>query len=151
MAIKKVYYAGKCIMTVDMDYVKEDSIYEYFNEFFGMLQEKAYKEFEIENRYESEARKVWKGYEWICELKDQVEQKLDKEIAVDSWDKMTEKVELLYSIMKDKLNADEFELFKKLRNEEVQCFNKLEQDFFAGEGCLDYVWIEKNGRKDWMF
>lgn len=50
MGIKKVYYGGKCIMTVDMDYVKEDSMYEYLNEILRMLQERAYKEFDVEKR-----------------------------------------------------------------------------------------------------
>lgn len=50
MGIKKVYYGGKCIMTVDMDYVKEDSMYEYLNEILRMLQERAYKEFDGEKR-----------------------------------------------------------------------------------------------------
>ena len=151
MDVKKVYYDGKCVMTVDMDYVKDDSMYEYLNEIFGMFQERAYKEFDVENRYESEARKVWKGNENLYELKNQVEQKIDKEIEDDSFEKCFEKVEQLFCIMKEKLNADEYELFKKLRNEEVRCLNDLEQNFFAGKGCLDYVWIEQNGKKDYRF
>ena len=138
MSVAKVYYNGKCVMSVDMDYVKEDSMYEYLNEVFGMFQERAYKEFDVENRYESEARKVWKGNEGLYELKNQVEQQIEQEIPADSF----ERVEQLFCIMKEKLNADEFEVFSKLRNEEVCCFNDLEQNFYVGEGCLDYVWIE---------
>ena len=146
-----MYYDGKCIMTVDMDYVKEDSMYEYLNEIFGMFQERAYKDFNVENRYESEARKVWKGNEDIYELMNKIEQNLEQEIKVDILEKVLEKEEKLFCIMKEKLNDDEFELFKKLRNEEVRCFNDLEHSFFAGKGCLDYVWIEHNSKKDNCF
>ena len=151
MDIKKVYYDGKCIMTVDMDYVKEDCMYEYLNEILGMFQERAFKEFDLENKYESEARKIWEGNESLYELKNQVEQKIEQEIVADSLEKCFEKVDLLFCTMKEKLNADEFELFKKLRNEEVRCLNNLEQNFYAGKGCFDYVWVEQNGEKDFMF
>lgn len=151
MAIRKVYYDGKCIMTVDMDYVKEDGMREQLNDIFGMFQERAYKEFNVESRYEAESRKVWDGNENLCALKDQIEQKLEQEIEADSFEKCLEKVDRLFEIMKEKLNDDEFVLFKKLRNEEITCFNNLEQEFFAGEGCFDYVWIDENGKKDWRF
>ena len=105
MAVKKVYYDGKCIMTVDMDYAQEDSIREYLNE--------------IEE--------------------DSIERKIEKGLR---------EVEQLFCAMKEILNADEFELFKKLRNEEVHCLNDLETKFFAGNGCLDYVWVEYNGEKE---
>ena len=153
---KKVYYDGKCIMTVDMDYAKEDSIREYLNEILGAFKERAYEEFDIENRFESEVRKIWQGNEHIYELKNQIEQKIkqesEQEIEDDSIDRKIEKglreVEQLFSAMKEILNADEFELFKKLRNEEVHCLNDLETKFFAGNGCLDYVWVEYNGEKE---
>ena len=29
MKIEKVYYNGKCVMTVDMDYIDGDSMYDY--------------------------------------------------------------------------------------------------------------------------
>ncbi len=36
MNIEKVYYNGKCIMTVDMDYIDRDSVnYEYLQEILG--------------------------------------------------------------------------------------------------------------------
>ena len=151
MSVAKVYYNGKCVMAVDMEYVKEDSMYEYLNEIFGMFQDRAYKEFDVENKYESEARKVWKGNEDLYELKIQVEQQIEQEILADSFEKCFERVERLFCIMKEKLNADKFEVFSKLQNEEVRCFNELEQNFYAGEGCFDYVWIEWNGRKKYMF
>ena len=53
--------------------------------------------------------------------------------------------------MKEKLNAEEFEIFKKLRNKEVKALNDFETNFYAGTGCLDYVWVEKNGKKDYRF
>ena len=147
MDISKVYYNGKCIMTVDMDYVEEDIMYEYLNEILGKFQEKAYKEFDLESKYKSEAKKVWEGHEDLYELKNQAEQKVEQEIEVDSFEKYDEQVEQLFRIMKEKLNAEEFELFKKLRNEEVRRFNDLECNFYAGNGCFDYVWVEWNGRK----
>ena len=147
MAVKKLFYDEKCIMTVDMDYVKEDIMYEYLNEIFGMFQERAYQEFDIKSRYEFEARKVWKGNEDLYELMNQVEQQIDQEIEIGGF----EKVELLFSRMKERLNEEEFELFRKLRNEEVTSYNNLETDFFAGNGCLDYVWVERNGKKGYNF
>ena len=143
MAIEKVYYNGKCIMTVDMDYVKEDSMYEYLNEIYGMFHDRAYKEFGIENKIKSEVRKVWKENEDLYELKNQVEQKVEQAFE----DNPFEKEEQLYRIMKERLNDEEFELFTKLRNEEVKCFNKLEQNYFEGKDCLGYVWVERNGQK----
>lgn len=53
--------------------------------------------------------------------------------------------------MKEKLNTEEFEIYKKLRDEEVKAFNNYEQNFYAGTGSLDYVWVEKNGKKDYRF
>ena len=39
MNIEKVYYNGKCIMTVDMDYIDRDSVnYEYLQEILGGFQ-----------------------------------------------------------------------------------------------------------------
>lgn len=114
MDIKKVYYGGKCIMTVDMDYVNEDSMYEYLNEIFGMFQERAYREFDVEKRYESEARKVWEGNEDLYELKNQVEQELEQEFEQEdeqeieadlfkAFEKEQEKLELLALIIRSRM------------------------------------------------
>lgn len=151
MAIKKLFYDSKCIMTVDMDLVKEDSIHECLNEIFGMLQEKAYEEFGVEKRYEVEARKIWKGYENIYELMNQVEHQIKQESVIESIEDGLEELNKLYNIMQEKLNAEEFEIFKKLRNEEVRYWNDSDTNFFTGEGCLDYVWVEHNGKKQCMF
>ena len=139
MDIAKVYYHGKCIMTLDMDYVKGDIIFDYLNEVLGKLQEMAFKEFDLETIYESEAKKVWNGNEELYKLKNQVEQEIESEGF--------EQVEQLFDIMKERLNDEDFDLFKKLRNEDIICYNKLEIDFYAGEGGLDYVWVERNGQK----
>lgn len=130
-------------MTVDMDYVEKESEYECLNDCLGMFKERAFEEFKLENKYKTEIEKIWKGNEYLYELKNQVEQEVEGNPY--------EKVEQLFCIMKEKLNADEFELFKKLRNEEVISYNNFETDFYAGKGCLDYVWVEKNGKKDYMF
>lgn len=37
-----------------------------------------------------------------------------------------------------------------MRNEEVKSYNNFEQNFYAGKGCLDYVWVEKNDEKHYV-
>lgn len=108
-----------------------------------IFKERAFKEFDFENRYMSEARIVWKGNEDLFELKNKVEQEVEQSAEGDGF----ENVEQLFSIMKERLNDEEFEVFKKLRNKEVICYNELETKFYAGNGCIDYVWVERNGRK----
>lgn len=141
MNIEKVYYNGKCIMTVDMDYIDRDSVnYEYLQEILGGFQERAFEEFDLENKYiKTEITKIWAGYENIYELKNKVEQEAEKVFEDDCF----KKVDRLFDIMKEKLNTEEFEIFKKLRDEEVKAFNNYEQNFYAGTGSLDYVWVEK--------
>lgn len=139
MDIAKIYYHGKCVMTVDMDYVEEDTMREYLEEILGIFQDRAFKEFDIDTKFESEARKVWKGNEDLYELKNQVEKELESEGI--------EKENQLYDVMKERLDAEKYDLFKKLRNEEVICYNKLEVDFYAGTGCMDYVWVERRGKR----
>lgn len=36
MKIEKVYYNGKCVMIVDMDYIDRDSMYEHLQEILGL-------------------------------------------------------------------------------------------------------------------
>lgn len=151
MNVVKAYYNGNCVMTVDMDYVDSDSTKEYLQEILGSFKEKAFEEFDLENRCKTEIEKIWKGNENLYELKNQVEQKIEQEVEVDCFEKLFEKVEQLFCIMKEKLNDDEFELFKKLRSEEVNFYNNFDLNFYAGDGCLDYVWVEKNGKKDYKF
>lgn len=139
MDIAKIYYHGKCVMTVDMDYVEEDSMREYLEDILGIFQDRAYKEFDIDTKFESEARKIWKGNEDLYELKNQVEKELESEGI--------EKENQLYDVMKERLDAEKYDLFKKLRNEEVICYNKLEVDFYAGTACMDYVWVERRGKR----
>lgn len=143
MAIKKMYYNGKCIMTVDMDYIQDDSMYEYLHEILGNFKDRAMVEFDIENKFEDEAKKVWKGKENWYELLLQVE----KEVEGEGF----EKIDQVLSRIKEKLNDEEYKLFKELRNEYVTCYNNLENDFYAGTGCLDYVWVEHNGEKRGSF
>lgn len=147
MNIEKLFYNGKCVMTVDMDYCKDDKMREYLQEFVGIFQEKAFKEFEIDSKLEIEIKKMWIGNEAIYELKNQVEEKLEQEYTDDPF----EKVEQLFKIMEEKLSTEEFNIFKKIRNKEVDFYNESETNFYAGDGAMDYVWIEKNGRKDWRF
>lgn len=80
-------------------------------------------------------------------MKNQVEQEVEQEGEGDAF----EKLDQLLCIMEKKLTADEFELFKKLRNEEVDIWNEFENNFYTGEGCLDYVWVESNGKKYYSF
>lgn len=136
-------------MTVDMDYIDRDSVnYEYLQEILGAIQEMAFEEFDLENRYiKTEIVKIWAGNENLYELKNKVEQEIEKTVEGDGF----EKTEQLFRVMQEKLNADEFEIFKKLRNEEVKFCNNFEQNFYGGTGCLDYVWVEKNGKKDFKF
>lgn len=49
--------------------------------------------------------------------------------------------------MEEKLSTEEFNIFKKIRNEEVVFYNESERNFYVGDGAMDYVWVEKNGRK----
>ncbi len=94
------------------------------------------------------------GNESLFELKNQIEQENKQEIEADvfkAFEKEQEKIELLFARIKERLNEEEFELFRKLRNEEVTSYNDLEQKFFAGKGCFDYVWVEWNGQKNFMF
>ena len=146
MAIKKIFYNGKCVLTIDMDFVKEDAMYEALDNLLGMFKERAFEEFHLEEQYEAKVKSVWHGYEYIYELKNQVEKELEKEFE----DEPFQKIEQLYSIMEEKLNDEEYEIFKKLRSEDVGCYNKLEGDFYAGAGCLDYVWVECNGKKSFL-
>lgn len=139
MDIAKIYYNGTCVMTVDMDYVEEDSMREYLEEILGIFQDRAFKEFDIDTKFESEAKKVWKGNEDLYELMNQVEKGLESEGI--------EKQEQLFDIMKEKLDNEKYSMFKKLRNEYVVCYNKLDVDFYAGSGCIDYVWVERRGQK----
>lgn len=80
MNIEKVYYNGKCIMTVDMDYIDRDSVnYEYLQEILGGFQERAFEEFDLENKYiKTEITKIWAGYENIYELKIKLNKRLRK-------------------------------------------------------------------------
>lgn len=80
-------------------------------------------------------------------MKNKVEQKIEKTVEGDGF----EKTEQLFRVMQEKLNADEFEILKKLRNEEVKSYNNFEQNLYGGTGCLDYVWVEKSGKKDFKF
>lgn len=139
MDIAKLYYNGKCVMTVDMDCVEEDNMREYLDEILGIFQERAFKEFDIDAKFEAEVRKVWKGNEDLYEMKNQVE----KEIESEGF----EKIEQLFDVMKERLSAEKYELFGRLRGEDVKCYNRLETDFYAGTGCIDYVWVERNGKK----
>ena len=88
-------------------------------------------------------------------MEQKIKQEREQEIEEDSIERKIEKglreVEQLFCAMKEILNADEFELFKKLRNEEVHCLNDLEAKFYAGNGCLDYVWVDDNGKKKYGF
>lgn len=147
MNIEKLFYNGKCVMTVDMDYCKDDIMYEYLEEIVGIFKDKAFKEFDIDSKIELEIKKMWIGNEAIYELKNQVEEKLEQEYTDDPF----EKVEQLFKIMEEKLNTEEFNIFKNIRNKEVDFYNESEINFYAGDGSMDYVWIEKNGRKDWRF
>ena len=64
MKIEKVYYNGKCVMTVDMDYIDGDSMYDYLQEILGGFQDRAFEEFDLENKYiKTEIAKIWAGYE----------------------------------------------------------------------------------------
>lgn len=147
MNIEKLFYNGKCVMTVDMDYCEDDKMYDYLEEIVGIFQERAFKEFEIDSKLEIEIKKMWIGNEAIYELKNQVEAKLELEYADDPF----EKVEQLFKIMEEKLSTEEFNIFKKIRNEEVVFYNESERNFYVGDGAMDYVWVEKNGRKYWRF
>ncbi len=148
MKIEKVYYNGKCVMTVDMDYIDGDSMYDYLQEILGGFQDRAFEEFDLENKYiKTEIAKIWAGYENLYEIKNKVEQEIEEKFKDDCF----KKVDQLFGIMKEKLNAEEFEIFKKLRNKEVKALNDFETNFYAGTGCLDYVWVEKNGKKDYRF
>lgn len=143
MNIEKLFYNGKCVMTVDMDYCEDDKMYDYLEEIVGIFQEKAFKEFEIDSKLEIEIEKMWIGNEAIYELKNQVEEKLEQEYTDDPF----EKVEQLFKIMEEKLSTEEFNIFKKIRNEEVGFYNEIERNFYARDGAMDYVWVEENGRK----
>lgn len=90
MNIEKVYYNGKCIMTVDMDYIDRDSVnYEYLQEILGGFQERAFEEFDLENKYiKTEITKIWAGYENIYELKNKVEQEAEKVFEDDCFKKV---------------------------------------------------------------
>ena len=136
-------------MTVDMDYIDRDSVnYEYLEEILGAIQERAFDEFDLENKYiKTEIAKIWAGYENLYELKNKVEQEVEEKFKDDCF----KKVDQLFDMMKEKLNTEEFEIFIKLRNEEVKAFNNFEQNFYAGTGSLEYVWVEKNGKKDFRF
>lgn len=147
MNIEKLFYNGKCVMTVDMDYCEDDKMYDYLEEIVGIFQEKAFKEFEIDSKLEIEIKKMWIGNEAIYELKKQVEEKLEQECK----DNPFEKLEQLFKIMEEKLSTEEFNIFKKIRREEVGFYNESERNFYAGDGAMDYVWVEKNGRKYWRF
>lgn len=142
MCIKKLYYLGKCVMTVDMDYIEDDIMYEYLNEIVDMFSDKAIEKIDFFEKNEYEARKVWKGNEKLYELMNQIEQELETEGL-----EMFEKVEQLYNIMQEKLNDEEFKLFGKLRGEYIRIWNKLDQDFFDKGEILNYVWVESNGKK----
>lgn len=50
MRVEKVYYTGKCFMTVDMDYV-DDRMYDYLMEILGIFKDKAFEEFDLENKW----------------------------------------------------------------------------------------------------
>lgn len=147
MNIEKLFYNGKCVMTVDMDYCEDDKMYDYLEEIVGIFREKAFKEFEIDSKLEIEIKKMWIGNEAIYELKKQVEEKLEQECK----DNPFEKLEQLFKIMEEKLSTEEFNIFKKIRREEVGFYNESERNFYAGDGAMDYVWVEKNGRKYWRF
>lgn len=148
MNIEKLYYNGKCVMTVDMDYIDMDSMYEYLQEIVGGFQDRALEEFDLKNRYiRTEIAKIWAGYENLYELKNKVEQAVEEKFGDDCFKKQDQ----LFCIMKEKLNDEEFEIFKELRNKEVRSLNNFDQNFYAGEGCLDYVWIEKDGEKYYNF
>lgn len=96
-------------MTVDMDYIDRDSMYEHLQEILGGFQDRVFEDY--------------------C----------------------FKKVDQLFCMMKEKLNDEEFEILRKLRNEEVKALNDFETNFYAGTGCFDYVWVEKNGKKDYKF
>lgn len=143
MDIAKLYYCGKCVMTVDMDCVEEDNMREYLDEILGIFNERAFKEFDIGAKFESEERKVWKGNEDLYEMMNRIE----KEIESEGF----EKIEQLCDMMKERLDTEKYELFKRLRNEGVKRYNKLENDFYAGTGCMEYVWVERRGKKQPAF
>lgn len=67
MDIEKLFYNGKCVMTVDMDYCEDDKMYEYLEEIVGIFQERAFEEFEIDSKLEIEIKKMWIGNEAIYE------------------------------------------------------------------------------------
>lgn len=140
---EKLFYNGKCVMSVDMDCIEDDRINEYLEEIVGVFQERAFEEFNFTNKVETEIKKIWIGHENIYELKNQIERKLEQEYE----DNPFEKLEQLFKIMEENLGDEEFKIFKKLRNEEVSFYNNFEQDFYENGGSSDYVWIERNGRK----
>lgn len=66
-------------MTVDMDYIDGDSMYEHLQEILGGFQDRAFEKFDLENKYiKTEIAKIWAGYENLYELKNKVEQEVEE-------------------------------------------------------------------------
>ena len=126
----EVFFQGRKIMEYDFspltnnlsDQDKEELNY-LFNDFWDAMRDIAYSVSGDEELLEEKIKEIWKGKESLRALGD-----AKYEMAKKETDDLFAMVDRQFELMEDELSKEDFEIWKKLRNMEVDIANQDENN-----------------------
>lgn len=140
---ERYYLDGKCIFSYDMDVFSSDEDYTNVNELFiDPIRDEVYKKYYEKQLVQPILEKVLSKndavYKVYCDIKPLIE---NEEISVEYI--QDDEDTLLKTLMKEKLNSDEFMNFEELLNEAGNTAFIEEMNFLADRNSMnEHLWTE---------
>lgn len=140
---ERYYLDGKCIFSYDMDVFSSDEDYTNVNELFiDPIRDEVYKKYYEKQLVQPILEKVLSKndavYKVYCDIKPLIE---NEEISVEYI--QDDEDTLLKTLMKEKLNSDEFMNFEELLNETGNTAFIEEMNFLADRNSMnEHLWTE---------